>query len=1312
MTSHQHRTPRRLGLAGILGSALMAAPPSAVGQDVVLNPGFISGTVRVGNEVLTRADVSASGAGSSSSTNVTPPSADPTSASYTLTVNVPGGTSPTYSVSATARMDGSRDALQFAPESVVVDEGATSIVDFSVANPGFVQADVEVSGGTVSSLSLDIRRSSSTLPRSTTSGPATIPARVAVVPGTDLRVFTTVFLTNGVRIEPPLRSIDVAAGQTVVLDYDLTAPTPPSDTGTIAGTIAMPGPIEPQRHDVGASGPSSRSVVLLQDGAYTLDDLVVGDYFMGATTRFNNFQDTFTHPSASFQPSREVSVSTGTTSTVDIVAQQAFIEGNIDISGSASPADLNGGSIRAFGAGGDTTGASVTGRADPGGTYDLIVSDGGWSIDFLSLSFFRSDPDDYLNQSLFFRDFVLRQDEIAVAAGATASRDLELAMGEVTVALQIQGGTLLSNPSLSGSCQLRDSSNQLILQSSFGSSSSGQTNVEVGEVSFIAPEGTCTVTARATVGGSNVTFGQLTIDVEPGTDQVVDIGGPTLTVEFPEPNFITAADTITVTGRATDDVAVAGVTVNGVVASIASTSNANDPNEVSFSATIPLVRGPNEIVTVASDTADPANNSTNRRTVFRDEAPPTLAWTPDDGAVLPATGTLTSVAVSGTADDDAGIDSVLVEGASVAFTPTGNGNEVAFTTSIDRPAGTSFIEVVASDISDRSTTQTHEISITENRPPVADAGGPYTVDEGGSIALDASASSDPDSDPLSFAWDLDGDGEFDDATGAAPTFDASGLDGPDSVTASVEVSDGTETESASAAVTVENVAPTTTAGADQSVVEGEAVRLAASLTDPGTADTHTVVIDWGDGSANGSGLSDSHAYADDGVFTVTVTVTDDDGGHGSDSLQVTVENAAPVVVAGGDLTADEGGTVSVAGSFTDPGSEDTHSLQIHWGDGTVENGSFTASHVYADDGTYTVTMTVTDDDSGVGTDTLTVTVANVAPTVVAGSDQSADEGDAVSVAASFSDLGTADSHIVSIDWGDGSTPDTGNLNGTHVYIDDGTYTITVIVTDDDGGIGTDTLTVAVANVAPALGLITAPLDPVPVGQQVSVSASVDDPGAADTHSAVIDWGDGTSGAGTVASPASGSHVYDTPGVYTIAMIVTDDDGGSDDEIYQYVVVFDPSGAFVTGGGHIDSPAGAYVADPTLAGRATFGFVSKYKKGANTPSGNTEFKFKAGDLSFRSTAYDWLVVAGAQAKFKGVGAINGGGDYGFQLSARDSDINGGGTSDAFRIKIWDRSNGDDVVYDNEIGAGDDADPVTALSGGSIQIHEPKGGGRNG
>jgi predicted outer membrane repeat protein len=165
------------------------------------------------------------------------------------------------------------------------------------------------------------------------------------------------------------------------------------------------------------------------------------------------------------------------------------------------------------------------------------------------------------------------------------------------------------------------------------------------------------------------------------------------------------------------------------------------------------------------------------------------------------------------------------------------------------------------------------------------------------------------------------------------------------------------------------------------------------------------------------------------------------------------------------------------------------------------------------------------------------------------------------------------------------------------------------------------------------------------------------------------------------------------GIHVVQLEVCDNSGVmACDAVETTVVVYDSSAGFVTGGGWIDSPAGAYTADPSLTGKATFGFVSKYKKGANTPTGNTEFQFKAGGLNFHSSSYEWLVVTGGNdAKFKGVGTINGEGPYKFQIWAGDGD------TDTFRIKIWteDALGTETVIYDNGFDQ--------AISGGSIVIH---------
>jgi hypothetical protein len=196
--------------------------------------------------------------------------------------------------------------------------------------------------------------------------------------------------------------------------------------------------------------------------------------------------------------------------------------------------------------------------------------------------------------------------------------------------------------------------------------------------------------------------------------------------------------------------------------------------------------------------------------------------------------------------------------------------------------------------------------------------------------------------------------------------------------------------------------------------------------------------------------------------------------------------------------------------------------------------------------------------------------------------------------------------------------------------------------------------------------------------------------------------------GTVTENGGSGSVSDiytflSQGVYEVTLVVIDDKGQSGtantvNDLPAMVVIYDPEGGFVTGGGWIDSPEGAYEPDPFLSGKASFGFVAKYKKGALEPIGNTEFKFEVAELDFHSTHYEWLVIGGARAIFKGAGTINEEGEYKFKLWAVDGKIPGGGEVDKFRIKIWeeDELGVETVIYDNK--------EETELGGGQIMIHK--------
>lgn len=339
-------------------------------------------------------------------------------------------------------------------------------------------------------------------------------------------------------------------------------------------------------------------------------------------------------------------------------------------------------------------------------------------------------------------------------------------------------------------------------------------------------------------------------------------------------------------------------------------------------------------------------------------------------------------------------------------------------------------------------------------------------------------------------------------------------------------------------VTVNNVAPTI-AGVNfsaASIDEGQSVTVTGSFTDPALGvgtESFTGSAVWSDGAMtpltiHGDGtFNTSRSFADDNptvfdTFTVAITIEDDDLGSTTvTSDPITVNNVAPEIT---DLnlsaaSIDEGQSTTLSGTIIDPGVFDTFTLDINWGDpsspGNTQSlalGSspinaggvtwdpatrqFTVQHQYLDDnpsGTasdvYTIGVTVTDGrtetllgSDGVNSDTATttLTISNVAPELFnltnsspeCGCPGGAFMGEAVTINAGFTDIGTLDSHTAIINWGDGTTSlavisesgGSGTLTGSHVYAAGGIFTIVVTLTDDDGGAVWATTTTTVGGV--------------------------------------------------------------------------------------------------------------------------------------------------------------------------------------------------------------------------------------------------------
>lgn len=210
-----------------------------------------------------------------------------------------------------------------------------------------------------------------------------------------------------------------------------------------------------------------------------------------------------------------------------------------------------------------------------------------------------------------------------------------------------------------------------------------------------------------------------------------------------------------------------------------------------------------------------------------------------------------------------------------------------------------------------SNTATVNVTVNPvNDPPVAVAGcSPLTLNEGETVNCDGSDSDDIDGDPLAFSWDF-GDGGTGSGSTVAHTYADNGPPPDLSHTITLTVQDGRGgTDTAGVTVTVHNVSPTVEAGPDQTADVGQAVSFAGSFTDPGTADTHTIEWDFGDGATTSGTLTPTHTYSAAGVYTVVLTVTDDDGGVGQDTLAVTVN--APTLTATKRITEPTGPFVFV-----------------------------------------------------------------------------------------------------------------------------------------------------------------------------------------------------------------------------------------------------------------------------------------------------------------------------------------------------------------------------------------------------------------
>jgi PKD repeat protein len=446
--------------------------------------------------------------------------------------------------------------------------------------------------------------------------------------------------------------------------------------------------------------------------------------------------------------------------------------------------------------------------------------------------------------------------------------------------------------------------------------------------------------------------------------------------------------------------------------------------------------------------------------------------------------------------------------------------------------GTFDVSLTVTDDAGAPSTCPTQANITAgNQLPTCDAGGPYNGTAGQPVSFDGSNSSDSDGTIVTYAWNF-GDGST--GTGATPSHTYAGA-GTFNVSLTVTDNDGGESSCGTTAeIAGTNQSPVCNAGGPYSGDVGESIAFDGSAsTDPdGTIATYA--WNFGDGST-GTGATPSHTYATAGTFTVSLTVTDNEGAQSSCETSADI-NDLPVCDAGGPYTGAPGQPINFDGSASNDPDGTIASYAWNFGDGSTGTGA-TPSHTYAGTGTFNVSLTVTDNDgaqSSCGT-TAEVVEGNIPPACDAGGPYTGNVGQPVDFDGSGSN--DPDGTIATYAWnfGDGSTG-TG-ATPSHTYATPGTFTVELCVTDNEGAerCCETTAEISIVNEEPICDAGG------PYSGTAGVAVDFDGSNSVDVDGTIVSyaWNFGDGSTGTGAMP---SHTYAAPGTFTVQLCVTDDDG--------------------------------------------------------------------------------------------------------------------------------------------------------------------------
>ncbi len=425
-------------------------------------------------------------------------------------------------------------------------------------------------------------------------------------------------------------------------------------------------------------------------------------------------------------------------------------------------------------------------------------------------------------------------------------------------------------------------------------------------------------------------------------------------------------------------------------------------------------------------------------------------------------------------------------------------------------------------------------------PPIADAGQDDWTYEDDIYYFNGTGSFDVQG-IVNYTWDF-GDGSF--GYGPIPSHSYTLQD---NYTVTLTVTDDMGNSDVDTLnISVLNKPPVADAGDDQTVSEGTTVIFDGSNTTDTLSDISTLVYTWwfGDGST-GTGISPSHVYSSPGTYMVTVLVQDDDGDSDLAYLNITVIDAPPVSVIGGPYSGIEGELIEFnASSSTEPG-DNIVLYEWDWdNDGIYDEASANPSayNSWFTPGTYTIWLRVTDEDGSNSTAMADVIVSDAAPVAILNGSYSGDEGTTIAFDAGDSTEPGDDIVLYQWDWDDDGVYDytSSTPTASHTWYTAGACTINLMVTDIDGSTGTTSTLVNVNDIAP-IAILDSNIYNENEGTYIIFDASDSSEPGDDIVLYEWDWdNDG------IYDEASGiaisTHTWYSPGIYTISLRVTDEDG--------------------------------------------------------------------------------------------------------------------------------------------------------------------------